>query len=379
MLSIGQEVVSVYAQKKSVKSPSRSNNSKLRLGKRKREMSSVKRDSVTLVECCESPRAESNNNDVPASPCGDNSNRRKSKQQRLTNGKIETPDSLPDNKRLSSVSTASTVSIGSGVRDTKLYCYCQKPSSKDLIGCDHCPQWYHPTCLQLNDQTLNIILKLPSWRCPECENKVRKAQKKHQQINLPIPQSTKFCEVKTTRLESWSVAEYTQCGWVPVSDTRWVPLQTTDQGTGDIRKNSRRRHRRSVVPFDPVQYDHISRLSRNKSQDKRKSLDSSLASSSIHPLNTDQCKTPHKISSKQSSTASVEILSSYGNTGTIEDDVKNKHLKVNVSAHSVLMKNVFKLIDENLEYIKSQDKMRIILDGIDSFTVLNLLQLLYSG
>ena len=35
---------------------------------------------------------------------------------------------------------ASTSGLIEGARDTRLYCYCQKPTSKDLIGCDHCPQ-----------------------------------------------------------------------------------------------------------------------------------------------------------------------------------------------------------------------------------------------
>jgi len=139
-----------------------------------------------------------------------------------------------------------------------LYCYCRKPSSKDLIGCDFCPQWYHPTCLNLSDESVKIILSLPTWRCPECENIIQKTKKKHNQIFLPIPHGGKFCEIKTTRLESWGLDDYQKCGWVPVNDNKWIPLKNietvhggdTDRNMNNDDGKSRRRHRKSVVPFD---------------------------------------------------------------------------------------------------------------------------------
>ena len=138
------------------------------------------------------------------------------------------------------------------VKDTRLYCYCQKPTSKDLIGCDHCPQWYHPACLDLSPASVDIILRLPSWRCPECQKSIRRREKRHRQIQLPIPRGGKFCEIKTSRLESWGVADYERSGWAPVTPTIWKPLENrTDEIKREeescLNPNDRRRHRKSVT------------------------------------------------------------------------------------------------------------------------------------
>ena len=171
----------------------------------------------------------------------------------------------PD-RRLSSCSSVST-SSSQVERDSMLYCYCRKPSSKDLIGCDFCPQWYHPTCLNLSDESVKIILSLPTWRCPECEKIIQKTKNKHNQIFLPIPHGGKFCEIKATRLESWGLDDYQKCGWVPVNDNKWIPLkniETVHGGDTDRNMNndkddvkSRRRHRKSVVPFDNSQQRYL--------------------------------------------------------------------------------------------------------------------------
>ena len=50
-----------------------------------------------------------------------------------------------------------------------------------------------------------------------------------------------------------------------------------------------------------------------------------------------------------------------------------------VKANSVLLRNVSKLIDKNLELLRSQEKLRLILDDIPSSAVRNLLQFLYLG
>ena len=105
--------------------------------------------------------------------------------------------------------------------ERKLYCYCQQPSSKDLLGCDYCPQWYHPNCLNLTEESLQTILQLPSWRCPECQARTDDQKLHHRQLQLPIPQGGKFCEVKTCRLESWGLEDYQEVGWIPVTPNTW--------------------------------------------------------------------------------------------------------------------------------------------------------------
>ena len=48
----------------------------------------------------------------------------------------------------------------------KVYCYCQKSESGQMIGCDnpHCIyEWFHFECLQLKAPP-----KKKSWYCPEC-------------------------------------------------------------------------------------------------------------------------------------------------------------------------------------------------------------------
>jgi len=160
--------------------------------------------------------------------------------------KVETPTSpniipyIPSNPRptdspIFKERRASSSSISSSnssvVRDTNLYCYCQKPTSKDLIGCDHCPQWYHPACLNLSEETIKSILNLPAWKCPECEKKsalAKKAKKAKQgPLYLPIPSGAKFCEIKATRLDTWGTDEYDTAGFIPLDRTTWVSFNNT--------------------------------------------------------------------------------------------------------------------------------------------------------
>eukprot|EP00092_Neocalanus_flemingeri_P014807 GFUD01015981.1.p1 GENE.GFUD01015981.1~~GFUD01015981.1.p1 ORF type:complete len:1877 (+),score=582.30 GFUD01015981.1:47-5677(+) len=68
-------------------------------------------------------------------------------------------------------------------KETVSYCFCDKPESEDMIGCDFCDMWYHPDCLGLDEQQAVSLTKCDSWMCPECEdkksnnNKRRKPQK----------------------------------------------------------------------------------------------------------------------------------------------------------------------------------------------------------
>eukprot|EP00092_Neocalanus_flemingeri_P017647 GFUD01019090.1.p1 GENE.GFUD01019090.1~~GFUD01019090.1.p1 ORF type:complete len:821 (+),score=212.40 GFUD01019090.1:59-2521(+) len=145
-----------------------------------------------------------------------------------SNPKIfDTP--LKFERRASNSSMSSSNS--SVIRDTNLYCYCQKPTSKDLIGCDHCPQWYHPACLNLSEDTIKSILNLPAWKCPECEKKsalAKKAKKANQgPMYLPIPNGAKFCEIIAKRLDTWGTDEYEKKGFIPLDRITWVSFNNT--------------------------------------------------------------------------------------------------------------------------------------------------------
>jgi len=53
--------------------------------------------------------------------------------------------------------------------DLQLYCVCRSSYSDDLIGCDFCIEWYHPKCLNFNEDQYQKILVSPNWSCPKCE------------------------------------------------------------------------------------------------------------------------------------------------------------------------------------------------------------------
>ena len=54
--------------------------------------------------------------------------------------------------------------------DTSLWCYCQKPESGDMIGCDY-PSctigWFHISCLKLK------YVPEGKWYCPDCRKKFK--------------------------------------------------------------------------------------------------------------------------------------------------------------------------------------------------------------
>ncbi|KAF5383990.1 hypothetical protein D9757_006958 [Collybiopsis confluens] len=63
--------------------------------------------------------------------------------------------------------------------DDKLYCFCQKPSAGDMIGCDNedaCPyEWFHLECVGITEAPPDST----KWYCPYCINRVtRKGRKK---------------------------------------------------------------------------------------------------------------------------------------------------------------------------------------------------------
>jgi COMPASS component SPP1 len=50
-----------------------------------------------------------------------------------------------------------------------LYCICRKPDSGEwMIACDFCDQWYHGTCIKLDESDSPLIVK---YCCPPCVEK----------------------------------------------------------------------------------------------------------------------------------------------------------------------------------------------------------------
>ena len=83
---------------------------------------------------------------------------------------------------------------------------------------------------------------------------------RHRQLQLPIPRGGQFCEVKTCRLESWGLQDYQDHGWVPVTNNTWRTLDQADTTTS----TNGRRKRKGTIPFDPEQYERLSKMSKEK-------------------------------------------------------------------------------------------------------------------
>ena len=47
-------------------------------------------------------------------------------------------------------------------------CYCLSNITENVIGCDTCPEWYHPECLGLSQHQMFDVHNVDTWRCPEC-------------------------------------------------------------------------------------------------------------------------------------------------------------------------------------------------------------------
>ena len=68
------------------------------------------------------------------------------------------------------ISTASsTDGIGrKELEEESLYCFCRQESSDDMLGCDFCPEWYHPKCLKISDTKVRELVQQENWKCPKC-------------------------------------------------------------------------------------------------------------------------------------------------------------------------------------------------------------------
>ena len=51
-----------------------------------------------------------------------------------------------------------------------IYCLCRKPERPNMIGCDHCDEWFHPDCLRLDESDVKELTGC-DWMCPKCELK----------------------------------------------------------------------------------------------------------------------------------------------------------------------------------------------------------------
>lgn len=51
-----------------------------------------------------------------------------------------------------------------------IYCLCRKPERPNMIGCDHCDEWFHPDCLRLDEADVEELTGC-GWMCPKCERK----------------------------------------------------------------------------------------------------------------------------------------------------------------------------------------------------------------
>ena len=69
-------------------------------------------------------------------------NRNKSSEWKINESKIKDKPLPKKNQSIQKMFT----------KKTKSYCFCDKPETNDMIGCDFCDQWYHPECIGLNQE-----------------------------------------------------------------------------------------------------------------------------------------------------------------------------------------------------------------------------------
>lgn len=100
-----------------------------------------------------------NNSEGPAK-------RRKHDSNSISNGP-STPVSTPKAKSKPSSANLSIPPANSISKNKKLYCICKTSydSSKYMVGCDICHNWFHIECLGLDEET---VQKKKSWVCKEC-------------------------------------------------------------------------------------------------------------------------------------------------------------------------------------------------------------------
>lgn len=94
--------------------------------------------------------------------------------------------------------------------EVELYCYCQKPESIDMIGCDFCTEWFHPKCISLDEKEIDDITNTSAWMCPECIEREAKEEaesdgdvkKKRKKRGRPKKQNDVPTEILKTTLNA---------------------------------------------------------------------------------------------------------------------------------------------------------------------------------
>merc|ERR1711902_108062 len=64
--------------------------------------------------------------------------------------------------------------MGEEEDENAVYCICRSSDvSRFMIGCDHCEEWYHGDCINVNERDAKYIKK---YFCKICTNKNPKLQ-----------------------------------------------------------------------------------------------------------------------------------------------------------------------------------------------------------
>ncbi|KAI8060242.1 hypothetical protein BC940DRAFT_323407 [Gongronella butleri] len=85
----------------------------------------------------------------------------------------------------------------------KLYCVCQKPydAKRTMIACDHCDQWFHCQCLQLDEKQVNFI---DMYFCEKCSEETgRKTSWKEQCHNPLCSKAARHGKLKSAHMSKY--------------------------------------------------------------------------------------------------------------------------------------------------------------------------------
>lgn len=60
--------------------------------------------------------------------------------------------------------------------EERLYCICGTPYNEDkiMIACDRCDEWYHPSCVGMPDQEVDLVDQFICEKCKKGESTLSK-------------------------------------------------------------------------------------------------------------------------------------------------------------------------------------------------------------